>query len=265
MATDAELADAALSGEGVAGLLALFEPLGLHPTGAGWQQRKSAQTRVKLLEAAIDCLATNGYARTTMQLVAETAGISRGAMLHHYRTKGLLIEAIIAYCFFKRMEMLAEGVGNISEMQRIQEFAGLKILWRSYFTREHRAYLELAIAARTDPELSENFLPQARRFARIWREAGVKIFSEWAGDPERLARASDLAEAVLEGMALNQDMWNSPQRVERLRGFLRHLVGQIYSGELNFPAGDARPSDDASQRFKVPTGVGGNLMPDTPR
>ena len=235
MATAAQLANATAPGDGIAGLAALFEPENLNPTGAGWQQRKSAQTRIGILEAAIDCLAAHGYARTTTQLVAETAGISRGAMLHHYPTKGLLIQAIVAYCFYKRMEMLADGVRDIGEMQRVQEFAGLEILWRSFFTREHRAYLELAIASRTDAELRENFVPQAHRFTRIWRDAGVRIFPEWAGDPERLARASDLVEAVLEGAALNHEMWDAPERTARLRAFLRQLVGQIYAGELTLP------------------------------
>ena len=63
-------------------LLAQFEPEGLGPEGPGWQQRKSAQTRIGILEAAIDCLAAHGYARTTTQLIAETAEISRGASAH---------------------------------------------------------------------------------------------------------------------------------------------------------------------------------------
>ena len=243
MATEAHHANAPPSGESLAGLLALFEPEDLTP-GGGWQERKSAQTRVRILEAAIDCLATLGYARTTTQLVAEKAGISRGAMLHHYRTKSRLVEAIVPYCFFKRTKMLAEGVRNISEMQRVQEFAGQEILWRSYFTPEHRAYLELAIASRTDRELRENFLPKARRFASIWRAAGVKVFPEWAGDPERLARVSDLTEAVLEGMALNYDIWDSPERIARLRLFLRYLVGQIYAGKLRFAGSADRPAND---------------------
>jgi AcrR family transcriptional regulator len=222
--------------EDVARLLSQFEPEGLAPDGAGWQQRKSAQTRIGILEAAIDCLATHGYARTTTQVIAETADISRGAMLHHYPTKGALIEAIIAYCFYKRMQMLAEGVRNISELQRTQEFAGLEILWRSFHTREHRAYLELSIAARTDPEVRESFVPQARRFSQIWRAEGVRIFPEWAHDPERLARASDLVEAVLEGLALNQEIWNSPDRIARARGFLRQMIGLIFAGELSFAA-----------------------------
>lgn len=218
-----------------ASLLAKFEPEGLGPEGPGWQQRKSSQTRVGILDAAIECLATHGYARTTTQLIAETAGISRGAMLHHYPTKGALIAAIIAYCFYRRMQMLTEGVRSLSETQRIHDLAGLEVLWNSYFTPEHRAYLELNIAARTDAEVRAIFVPQARRFSRHWRAGGVRVFPEWASDLDRLGRASDLVEAVLEGLALNHEAWNSPSRVNRLREFLRQLVAKIYAGEISFP------------------------------
>ncbi len=216
------------------GVLARLEPEGLGPDGPGWQQRKSAQTRKGILEAAIDCLAADGYARTTTQLIAERAEISRGAMLHHYPTKAALIEAIIAFSFYKRMEMLTEGVKNISEMQRVREFAGLEILWRSYFSREHRAFLELSVASRTDPELKEIFVPQARRFNRMWRDEGLRVFPEWSDHPDRLSRASDLVEMVLEGLALNHDTWDSPGRIERTRALLRRMVGMIFAGELEF-------------------------------
>jgi AcrR family transcriptional regulator len=232
-------------------LLAKFEPEGLGPEGPGWQQRKSAQTRVGILDAAIDCLATHGYARTTTQLIAETAGISRGAMLHHYPTKGALIAAIIAYCFYRRMQMLTDGVRKLSETQRVQEFAGLELLWNSYFTLEHRAYLELNIAARTDAEVRAIFVPQARRFSRHWRAGGVRIFPEWAGDLERLSRASDLVEAVLEGLALNHEAWNSPARVARLRAFLRQMVGMIYSGEIGFPKSSPTAASESAEEATV--------------
>jgi AcrR family transcriptional regulator len=232
-------------------LLAKFEPEGLGPEGPGWQQRKSAQTRVGILDAAIDCLASHGYARTTTQLIAETAGISRGAMLHHYPTKGALIAAIIAYCFYRRMQMLTEGVRALSETQRVEEFAGLELLWNSYFTPEHRAYMELNIAARTDAEVRTIFVPQARRFSRHWRAGGVRVFPEWATDLERLGRASDLTEAVLEGLALNREVWNSPERVARMRAFLRQMVGLIYSGELTFPKVSPVPASESAEETAV--------------
>jgi AcrR family transcriptional regulator len=215
-------------------LLAQFEPEGLGPEGPRWQQRKSAQTRISILDAAIDCLATHGYARTTTQLIAETAGISRGAMLHHYPTKSDLIGAIIAYAVYKRMEMLIEGVKNISERQRVHEFSGLDILWEAYNAPEYRAYLELYIASRTDLEVREVFIPQARRFTTLWRAEGIRIFPEWAVDPVRLGRASDFTEAVLQGVALNAEVWNDPERQARMRGFVRRVVALIYAGELHF-------------------------------
>ena len=215
-------------------LLALFEPTGLGAEGPGWQQRKSSQTRIAILDAAIDCLAKYGYARTTTQQIAEIAEISRGAMLHHYPTKADLIEAIIAFSFYKRVEMLARGVEQLSESQRTEEFNGVEVLWESFLGREYKAYLELNIAARTDAELRECFTPQARRFARVWREEGVRIFPEWAATPERLVHASDFVEAVLEGLALNMPVWDAPERVTQLREFLRRMVGLIYSGELGF-------------------------------
>jgi hypothetical protein len=48
------------------------------------RQDRSRATRRRLFEAAIDCLASIGWARTTVALVAERAGVSRGAAQHHF-------------------------------------------------------------------------------------------------------------------------------------------------------------------------------------
>lgn len=215
--------------------LADFEPEGLAPEGPGWQQRKSAQTRAAILEAAIACLATHGYARTTTQMIAEAAEISRGAMLHHYPTKSDLIRSIIAYSFYKRSLMMVEGVNKMSESSRVEEFSGLRILWESFSTRDFRAYLELNIASRTDGEVRDVFLPQARRFGQAWRDEGMELFPEWAGFPERLSLANDFVESMMEGLALNVEVWDAPDRVERMLAFLQRVVAKVFAGELDPP------------------------------
>jgi AcrR family transcriptional regulator len=48
------------------------------------QALKSAQTRARLIEATIRCIVKLGYAGTTTPQVAAEAGLSRGAMLHHF-------------------------------------------------------------------------------------------------------------------------------------------------------------------------------------
>ena len=50
------------------------------------QQDRSRATRKRLLEAAIECLAELGWTGTTVAIVAERAGVSRGAAQHHFPT-----------------------------------------------------------------------------------------------------------------------------------------------------------------------------------
>jgi len=50
------------------------------------QDEKSAETRRRLLDAAILCVIERGYANTTGSEIAERAGLSRGAQLYHFPT-----------------------------------------------------------------------------------------------------------------------------------------------------------------------------------
>src|SRR6266853_1042961 len=53
-------------------------------------ERRSA-TRVALLDATITCLLDVGYGAVTVRRVADRAGVSQGALWHHYATKDELI------------------------------------------------------------------------------------------------------------------------------------------------------------------------------
>ena len=52
-----------------------------------WQAQKSAMTRDRILDAAINCFIELGYTNVTTAKVASAAGVSRGAMLHHFPSK----------------------------------------------------------------------------------------------------------------------------------------------------------------------------------
>ena len=47
---------------------------------------RTATTRRKVLESTIACLYEHGYTATTTAMIAQHAGISRGALLHHFPT-----------------------------------------------------------------------------------------------------------------------------------------------------------------------------------
>lgn len=59
------------------------------------QEQRSAETRERLILAAIECICRTGYAETTTTLIAERARVSRGALQHHFASKADLIVAVI--------------------------------------------------------------------------------------------------------------------------------------------------------------------------
>lgn len=215
--------------------LSQLEPQGLDPGGQGWQQRKSIQTRVAILEAAVDCLERHGYARTTTQMIAQTAEISRGAMLHHYATKQELIAAVIDYTFYKRMEQFIVRIGELTEEARVREQAGIELYWQSVCSREFTAYLELSMAARTDDELREIFLPKAQRFVKIERETVLAAFPEWSDRLELYELAMDFCIASMEGLLLNREVWSDRPRRVLLRAFIGQTILALRDGRLSMP------------------------------
>src|SRR4051812_49868558 len=69
-------------------------------------QERSRATQQRLLDATIDCLIKYGWSGTTTTIVAETAGVSRGAQLHHYPTKSALVLAAVEHLTQRRADEL---------------------------------------------------------------------------------------------------------------------------------------------------------------
>jgi AcrR family transcriptional regulator len=67
-------------------------------------QRRDEMRRV-LLDAAVDSLVEHGFAGTTTLEVQRRAGVSRGALLHHFPSKAELLVATIGHL----AEMRAQG------------------------------------------------------------------------------------------------------------------------------------------------------------
>src|ERR1044071_1729982 len=57
---------------------------------------KGEQTKLLILNAALDLLAERGYEKTTMRAIAEKAGVSLGNAYHYFRSKEHLVQAFYA-------------------------------------------------------------------------------------------------------------------------------------------------------------------------
>src|SRR5215468_10776770 len=63
--------------------------------GPRTQQQRREETRRALLDAAVQSLIEVGFARTTTLEVQRRADVSRGALLHHFPSKAMLLVAAV--------------------------------------------------------------------------------------------------------------------------------------------------------------------------
>lgn len=212
-------------------VLAQLEPDSVVAKSDGWQQRKSVEMRIAVLEATIDCIQRHGYAGTTVQLITEAAGVSRGAMLHHYATKMKLMAAVIEYTFYRHMAQFLKRLTEQGTVETLPIEAITEYYWSSVQGREYAVYLELGVAARTDPEMRAMFVEAAARVDRVWSEEMVRSFPQWAGRSSQMMLANDLTVALFIGMLVNRTIWDE-SRIERVKGTAVRVIELIRIGEL---------------------------------
>lgn len=170
------------------------------PTARRSQAERSASTREALLDATIACLVEDGYASTTTSRVAERAGLSRGAHLHHFQTRQALLAAAMEHLAERRGERLLEAAEKLpSGPERLAQ--GLDLLWSGYASPLYQAALDLWTHARTDPELRERLAPVERDLDRQTLRLSKTLFGELAARPG-FDGMLEMAAATMRGLAL---------------------------------------------------------------
>jgi AcrR family transcriptional regulator len=193
---------------------------------AGWQAQKSAATRNLIIEAAIKCFVELGYARTTTTAIAEKAGLSRGAMLHHFPSKIDIVRAAVEYLHAKRLKAFRRAVQrSTSDGDRVR--ANLDAYWRHVRHPLFVAFFELVVAARTDPELADILRPAQEAFEEEWHRTAREVFTEWQTEDSTFDVALDLTRYVLEGMAISFLVHKEDERDRRVLAYLEDKLREL--------------------------------------
>ncbi len=193
-----------------------------------WQAQKSASTRNQIVEAAIKAFVSAGYANTTTTHIAEMAGLSRGAMLHHFPSKMDIVEAAVQHLHNKRLTAFRRSITELPEgTDRVK--SAVEAYWKHVQHPMFVAFFELSVAARTDAELRKILRPVQKEFAATWYQLAKDLFPEWEGKQEAFDLALDLSEYIMEGIAVSYMTHHSPKRVERLLEYLEDCLRELLS------------------------------------
>lgn len=169
------------------------------------QADRTAATRQALLDATIACVVRDGYARTTTGAVAREAGVSVGALQHHFAGKAELMADAIHHLLARRQDEFAKAVADLDPgVDRLD--AAIDVLWSMYSGPAFVAWLELWVAARTDPGLRAAVVATNGAFIASAQSqfADVVAGMPGAGDAADQASALGFTFAVFDGTAISQ-------------------------------------------------------------
>jgi len=122
------------------------------------QQERSAATRQALLDATIECLIELGYEKATTSEISERALLSRGAHQHHFETRARLFAAAAEHLADRSYLELERDLDSV-EPGPEQARDVLDALWRTFNGPLYQVFVDLAVQARTDPELRASLEP----------------------------------------------------------------------------------------------------------
>ncbi|MCW4602874.1 TetR/AcrR family transcriptional regulator [Janibacter indicus] len=178
------------------------------------KQDRSRATRQRLLEATVRCLAEHGWTAATVSVIAKEAGISRGALQHHFPTREALVVTALEYMFEERtaaVELTDATAGSGAE----RVHAVVHGLTELYAGELFRASLQAWTAAATDEQLREVIEPLERRFARKAHAQAVLHLGVDDADPH----VRTLIQATLDlarGLALANVLTDDSKRRDRI-------------------------------------------------
>lgn len=141
------------------------------------QAERNAETRRKIIEATVACIDALGFANITMQKVARQAGVTVGAVQHHFASKSELLASV-----------LEDGFRNVSFGLEHTLFVGKTLpecvslfidrCWIHHKTPALQANLHILLGMRTEsPQVLDEWIQgPLREISAKGREYWLKVF-----------------------------------------------------------------------------------------
>jgi TetR/AcrR family transcriptional repressor of nem operon len=161
------------------------------PAPAAPASGRAERTRQRILDAAGQRIAAQGYHRTTVEQIAGTAGVSKGIVYHHYRGKEAILEALL--------DRTLRDWGEVSSLDRLLD-EGQGVLEALGTTlRESLAY------ARDNPLIHALFQLDSEILPILGSSAAVR------GEVERSRKS--LVAAMRRGIDTGELRGDDPERI----------------------------------------------------
>ena len=177
------------------------------------QAERTATMRSRIIHAAIASLAEIGYSATSTNIVARRAGVSRGAMTHHFASKVDLMIAIIETVFHEDLAYYSRELAKFTT-DRERTLGLIDLAWKAFSSPGGLAVLHIMMAGPGDDELKKR-LPF--EMTRINEQAdNLRRPNSVLGQSDRslVASAVLMHRATLRGLAIEMLSGTSTAKID---------------------------------------------------
>jgi AcrR family transcriptional regulator len=79
------------------------------------RQKYAEETRQALITSSRQLFGEQGYAQTSLDGIAHTANVTKGAIYHHFKNKEAIFEAVVVQLLEETIQLIIEGVEKIPD------------------------------------------------------------------------------------------------------------------------------------------------------
>jgi AcrR family transcriptional regulator len=165
------------------------------------QAERSARTRARIVCAVVDCVDELGFQRTTASAIAQRAGVTWGAVQHHYGGKDGILAAVLDDTFARFAERFDRFPTALPLPRRAARFVAHA--WAHFGSTHYRSTLEILLhtlpthTAKGAPVLQQRML---EAWDALWR----RIFADHPLPRRRREVLAQYTVSVLTGLALHR-------------------------------------------------------------
>lgn len=200
-------------------------------------KERTAEMRGRLIDAAVDTLFRLGYSATTTFEVAKVAGVSKGAMLHHFPTQVDLMLATAEFIVESHRRFRREKLWSGTIESGLPRFyAAADVAWEVNRRPSTIALLEIVMATRSDPSLGKALQP----FLETWVMAPKVAAERMAGDLQvkdthAIEGMLRLHRAAMMGLAVELMFTHNTDNVDSARSLLVRYERGLVEGLVERP------------------------------
>lgn len=187
---------------------------------------RSAETRGKIVEAVVSCIAELGLKKTTTNAIAERAGVTWGALQHHFGGLNGCLVAAFNESFERFVKTVGEPPSVNEELQKRVEIF-VERSWAHYSSAHYLSMFQLLlndVFELDDKQWQQSQQNIIHAMDDVWK----KFFQDVVPDKDKRRMLARYTHSVLTGLAVSYSyQWGSKQMKEELALLRISILSQM--------------------------------------